>query len=586
MNLYLLVPLFAVLVSTVLAVVIGSQDPRDPLCRRAALLFVGIAFWATCELLAAAATDPQQALVLARLTSLGWAPLGPLSLDVLLRLAGQRGARARRALPWLYGSAAAVAAVSASTGLVQATAVRTAFGWGFTPGALQPVAFAFVAGCLVAGMVSALRAERRSPSPAERTMIRWIGGGAAIPLCVAGVTDVLLPMLGVHGMRLAPPAFSLLGVVVLLGVERHGHALVTPSSFAREILDTIPDGIALLGLDGHVRHANRELARLLGRPADSLGGLPLLEQIRGLGASEGGECALTTGGGELVPVSVASRPLADKLGRPFGRMVVLRDCSEIADLRRRLVTAGRLAAVGELAAGIAHEINNPIAFVGSNLASLREYWAEVSKDAEREARSGDLLRDGEELIDDCLEGIARVKQIVQDVKGFAHAGEERAFVSLNALLDAALRVARPLLPPGARLEQFLSDVPHVRASARHLQQVFLNLLTNAAQAIGPSGTIRVQTTRTADGVLVRVSDDGCGMSPEVLERVFDPFFTTKAVGEGTGLGLAISYQIVRSHGGEIHIESAPGAGTRVFVQLPLDAAAEGDPAQTEAPAVR
>lgn len=586
MNLYLLVPLFAVLVSTVLAVVIGAQDPRDPLCRRGALLFVGIAFSATCELLAAAAGDAQQALALTRFSSLGWAPLGPLSLDVLLRLAGQYTGTARRALPWLYGGAAGVAALSASTGLVQAAAVRTSFGWGFETGALHPLAFLFVAGCLLAGMLVALRAQRRSPSPAERTLIRWIAGGAAVPLCVACVTDVLLPMLGVHVVRLATPSFSVLGAVVLFAVDRHGHALVAPSSFAREILDTIPDGIALLGLDGHVRHANRELARLLGSSAHSLVGLPLLEQLRGLGAAEGGECALASSGGELVPVSAASRVLVDKLGRPFGRMVVLRDCSEVADLRRRLVTAGRLAAVGELAAGIAHEINNPIAFVSSNLASLREYWAEVSKDPGRDPRSGDLLRDGEELIDDCLEGIARVKQIVQDVKGFAHAGEERAFVNLNALLDAALRVARPLLPPGARLEQFLSDIPHVRASARHLQQVFLNLLTNAAQAIAPSGTIRVQTSRTPEGVLVRVSDDGCGMTPEILERVFDPFFTTKAVGEGTGLGLAISYQIVRSHGGEIRIESTPAGGTRVFVLLPLEAGAEGDAAQTEAAAVR
>jgi signal transduction histidine kinase len=265
-------------------------------------------------------------------------------------------------------------------------------------------------------------------------------------------------------------------------------------------------------------------------------------------------------------------------------MLVLRDSREVTDLRRRLVTAGRLAAVGELAAGIAHEINNPVAFVGSNLATLREYFAELAKEHGREARSGDLLRDGEELIEDCLEGVARVKQIVHDVKGFAHAGEERSFVSVNSLLDSALRVARPLLPGGARLEQYLSDVPHVHASARHIQQVFLNLLTNAAQAIEPTGTIRVQTSRAAGGVLVRVSDDGCGMGPEVLERVFDPFFTTKDVGEGTGLGLAISYQIVRSHGGEIRIDSTPGKGTGVRVYLPMEGT--GETAQTQGPAGR
>jgi signal transduction histidine kinase len=128
----------------------------------------------------------------------------------------------------------------------------------------------------------------------------------------------------------------------------------------------------------------------------------------------------------------------------------------------------------------------------------------------------------------------------------------------------------------------------VRASARHVQQVFLNLLTNAAQAIGAAGTIRVQTERVREGVAVRFTDDGCGMTPEVLERVFDPFFTTKEVGEGTGLGLAISYQIVRGHGGEIRIESTSGRGTRVHVFLPIDGAPEGSEpeAQTQAPAGR
>jgi signal transduction histidine kinase len=251
-------------------------------------------------------------------------------------------------------------------------------------------------------------------------------------------------------------------------------------------------------------------------------------------------------------------------------VLALRDVREVADLRRRLVTAGRLAAVGELAAGIAHEINNPIAFVRANLGTLRDYWADLAKQARDEPRSGELVRDGDELIDECLEGIDRVRQIVHDVKGFAHSSEERALVDVNGLLDSAVRIARPQIPGGARLERFFTDVPHVRASARHLQQVFLNLLTNAAHAVGERGSIRVRTARAANGVEVRVEDDGCGIGADLLDRVFDPFFTTKSVGEGTGLGLAISYQIVRSHGGDIRIESAPGRGTCVDVFLPAE----------------
>ena len=517
------------------------------------------------------------------LSSLGWAFFGPLGLDVLLRLGERPAPIARRALPWLYGAGAAFAALGVTTDLLHTRVVRTAWGWGFEPGPLIWLYFPFVVGCLLTGLRAAGSALRSSPSPVERGLLLWLALGACVPLGVATVTDVLLPLAGVQVVHLATSSFAVLGAATAWAMSRYGHALLAPNALAREILDTIPDGVALLTLDGRVRNANPELARLLGGEPDGLVGLPLVERIRGLAdAPAGGDCALERLAGGTIPVSAASRILVDKRGLPFGRMVVLRDSREVTDLRRRLVTAGRLAAVGELAAGIAHEINNPIAFVGSNLATLREYWAELVKEHGREAKSGEALRDGEELIDDCLEGIARVKQIVHDVKGFAHAGEERSFVSVNALLDSALRVARPLLPANARLEQILSDVPHVHASARHIQQVFLNLLTNAAQAIEPSGTIRVQTSRASDGVLVRVTDDGCGMGPEVLERVFDPFFTTKDVGEGTGLGLAISYQIVRSHGGEIRIDSVPGKGTGVRVYLPMEGTPELRPAQIPA----
>jgi len=585
LNGYLLIPLFAITVSTVLGVAIVSQDPRNPLHRRAALAFASAAWWAVTEALRSTATDPETALRLVHLSGLGWTAFGPLALDVLLRLSQQPEGAAQRALPWLYGIAGGFALLSVGTDLLHEGVVRTAWGWGFVPGPLLLPYLAFVAGCLGVGLRIALSSAHESTSPVERSLLRWIALGACVPLGVATLTDVLLPFFGVHVVHLGTASFAVLGAAISWAAGRYGHALLVPSALAREILDTIPDGVALLALDGRIRNANPELARLLGTDLDSLIGLPLPDRIRGFASGEGDECALETLGGEAVPVSVASRVLVDKRGLPFGRMLVLRDCREVADLRRRLVTAGRLAAVGELAAGIAHEINNPIAFVGSNLATLREYWSELAKERDREGRAGEALRDGEELIDDCLEGIARVKQIVHDVKGFAHAGEDRSFVDVNALLDSALRVARPLLPGNARLEQFLSDVPHVRASARHLQQVFLNLLTNAAQAIEPTGTIRVQTSRAPEGVLVRVTDDGCGMAPDVLERVFDPFFTTKGVGEGTGLGLAISYQIVRSHGGEIRIDSAPGMGTGVRVFLPMEGAADGA-AQTAAAAGR
>jgi signal transduction histidine kinase len=578
LNGYLLIPLLASTMCTVLAVALVSEDPRSPVNRRTGLLFAGSAWWAGCELLWNTATDPDAALFLVRLSSLGWAAIGPLALDVFLRVSEQPAPRLRRAVPFLYALSALFALLFTTTDLAHRGVTPVPWGWSYLPGPIFLVFYLYTLACVAVGLRHALATLLQTPSQVERSMIRWTTFGTSIPLCIASLTDVVLPLLGIQTVRLATISFAALGAAVAWASSRHGHALLVPGALAREVLDTIPDGVALLTLEGRVRGANPEMARLLGRPAPELEGVPLLDRLRGFDRDlpeAGGDCMLDSFGGGAIPVSAASRTLTDKRGLPFGRMLVLRDSREVTDLRRRLIMAGRLAAVGELAAGIAHEINNPIAFVGSNLQTLREYWAELVKEAGRDPSVGDQAHDGEELIEECLEGIARVKQIVHDVKGFAHAGEERSFVNVNLLIDAALRVARPLIPPNARIEQILSDVPHVRASARHIQQVFLNLLTNAAQAIEENGRIRAVTARRGDGVLVRIADDGCGMPPDVVDRVFDPFFTTKEVGEGTGLGLAISYQIVRSHGGEIEIDSAPGKGTEVSVFLPVDGAAEG-----------
>ena len=595
MNGYLLIPLLAATASTIMAVAILIQDPRSRLNRRACLLVSGAAFWALCEVLWNSARDAETALALVRLSSIGWVALGPLGLDVLLEVAGRPAPRARRALPWLYGLAGVFLAVVLTTDWIHERAVPAAWGFAYELGPAYALFYPFTVGSLLVGLRAAAEALRSSASPAERAQLRWIALGVTVPLVVAGATDGLLPLLGIQVVHLATASFAFLGATIVWSIQRYGYSLLAPSAFAREILDTIPDGVALLTLDGRVRSANPGLGRLLGREPFELAGVALDGRLRGArleDAVEGAvwECELVPFDGAPLPVSAAARLLRDKQGLPLGRVLALRDVREVTDLRRRLVTAGRLAAVGELAAGIAHEINNPIAFVRSNLGTLREYWADLAKQARDEARSGELVCDGAELIDECLEGIERVGLIVHDVKGLTHSGEERTLVDVNLLLDSAVRVARPQIPGTARLERQYSDLPHVRASARHLQQVFLNLLTNASQAIGPSGAIRVRTARAGHGVEVRVEDDGCGIAPEALDRVFDPFFTTKSVGEGTGLGLAICYEIVRSHGGDIRIESTPGRGTRVDVFLPAEPAGEGpepEPgAQTGGPAGR
>jgi C4-dicarboxylate-specific signal transduction histidine kinase len=275
-----------------------------------------------------------------------------------------------------------------------------------------------------------------------------------------------------------------------------------------------------------------------------------------------------------VPVALSATLLWDKRGRLIGVVLVIRDLREVVGLRNRLLTSARLAAVGQLAAGIAHEINNPLAYIGANLRTLREQWlglAEAWRAGEGKLALEEVFEDGVAMLDESLEGVDRTAAIVRDVRVFSHSGgDSRERLDPNELVERALRVAEPHVRHRARIERALGDVPPVEGSRRELEQVLLNLLINAGQAIRPGdeGVVRVSTRRRGDEVEIAVADNGCGIPPDVIERIFDPFFTTKAVGEGTGLGLSISHEIVRRHGGRLRVDSTVGRGTDVGVLLP------------------
>jgi len=243
---------------------------------------------------------------------------------------------------------------------------------------------------------------------------------------------------------------------------------------------------------------------------------------------------------------------------------------ELQATRERLVHAEKMAAVGTLAAGVGHEINNPLAFIISNL----NFASEEVREASRQEGKGERWGEVEQALGEALQGADRVRRIVQDLRTFSRlAPTHRGRVELHAVLDSALSVADGQIRPRARVVKDYGAVPPVLVDEKRLGQVFLNLLMNAAQAI-PEGhpqanELRVTTRQDERGrAVVSVRDTGTGITPEVLPRIFEPFFTTKPVGVGTGLGLSICHTYVQAMGGEIRVQSELGHGATFEVVLP------------------
>ena len=273
---------------------------------------------------------------------------------------------------------------------------------------------------------------------------------------------------------------------------------------------------------------------------------------------------------------------------------------ELKENQAQLLQSEKMASVGQLAAGVAHEINNPMGFISSNLGMMGEYiedlsgLIEVYGKLEGHVRSGKddgasellsevegkkeeidieyLLSDSENLVKESREGAERVLKIVRDLKEFSHVDkEEKMPADLNSGIESTLNIVWNEIKYNATVDKEYGDIPKVDCFPMELNQVFMNMLVNAAQAIEDGqGTITIKTRQEGDFVLVSIADTGKGMPPEVQQRIFEPFYTTKDVGKGTGLGLNMAYNIVvKKHGGDILVDSAEGVGTTFTVKIPI-----------------
>jgi PAS domain S-box-containing protein len=456
-----------------------------------------------------------------------------------------------------------------------------------------------------------------------------IKAGFAVPVLIDNRAVAVMEF---FDLNLAEPDEALLQVMSQVGVQLgrvFEREMLEQSNrlhqqFIQSITMNLAEGILVIERGGRIRFSNPAAQRLLmcegeatleGRHADEVFRLfdrgtvipfvngPFLSAIVGGKQQVESETTFVIGGDRLITVAYACAPMRSRHGEEAAVMS-FRDISDLKKAQNDALRASKLASVGELAAGIAHEINSPIQFIGDNLDFIRstnediatilsayERLAEAAREkagideqlealdlALEAADVAEAIEDNRDAAEQSLRGVERISRIVRAMKEFSHpGGREAEQVDLNHAIESTTEVCRNEWKTNAELElDFQEDLPLVHCFAGELNQVFLNMVVNASHAIREArqnemGRIRITTRQTGEDVEIRITDNGGGIPESVRDKIFDPFFTTKEVGKGTGQGLAISHDVVvNMHGGRIDLQSTVGEGTTFIVTIPID----------------
>ncbi len=488
--------------------------------------------------------------------------------------------------------------------------------------------------CSIAGFSLNLLFGASSPLPATDPS-RW---GAVLPAVAAGIVILTATVLYVHRLKKSHSRLLANLENELAERRRVDEALRASEGFHHSLVESLPQSILRKDLEGRFTFGNQKFCTALRVPLEEIIGKTdfdffpqaLAEKYRNDDRQvlETGNVFETieehiTPQGEKLYVHVIKTPLRDAAGRLRGVQGIFWDVTErkraeeqlvkqnirlqemarsehqahldLKQAQSRMVQSEKLASLGQMVAGVAHEINNPVAFVSNNVAVLERDVGEMRDLLAMYSTANDLIqRERAELferleafceradmsytlenlkglIDRSRDGLSRIQQIVSHLRVFARLDEGQVNeADINGGIESTATIIRNVArKKQVQFEMDLGELPSVTCYAAKINQVMMNLLTNAIDACSEGGTVTVRTRAEEPGVRIEVADNGCGIEPEHRDRIFDPFFTTKPVGQGTGLGLSISYGIIQDHGGTIDVDSTVGQGTCFTIHLPL-----------------
>lgn len=579
---YALIPLAAVLASAAFGAVSIAWDSDRRATRSMGALFLCTGGWGLLDLAMLLETDPERALAWMRWSHVAPLMVGPSVLWLVAESLPQvRDRLARQARVGAVVCLAVAVALALTPGAIESVA-PSAFGgwrpvWGWPSILAMPLGIVLP----VHAVITASRARAREGHRRRDRARAWgLRTGVAFSIGLALPTELLLPLAGIEAPRLGAVGVTLAAAFVWLSVLHDSdELLVTPRGVARALLARLQDGVALVQTNGVVLSSNVRFAELMGRSGESLVGFSLdrlidapLERIRG--GVENREARLYVAGGGAIPVSLSSSVARSRSGAAIGIVLVVRDLREVDALRGQLLGSGRLAAIGELAAGIAHEVNNPVAFIRSDLNLLMDRLTELrgelgrGHDPEHALRLLDRTRG---RVAAALSGTERVAQVVVDVREFAHVGGPgQGGSDVATVVDGAMRLARLQRRDEVRLERLGDGAGERIPCGQELKQILLALLRTLADHCEKDGVVQTRIALEARALTLSIEAGPITGPVGALTRRFEAMGEPGFERFDGDLGLVIAGELVERLGGRFEV-GPPGFGrVRLRLSVPRD----------------
>ncbi len=580
MQILALIPFAALLVSAAfMAVSIAWSSDRRATGSMTAI-FACTGAWAGIELLGQLESETDAAVFWLKLIHLPALLLGVCVVRLLADLRQEPSPRLRRLVGFGWRAALVLGIASLLLPEVIVGATRTPWSSWMPHYGLVSIVLVPLGGVLpLVAAVIAWRSGAPSDFVVPRARLNLMAAVVVISLAAVAATEYVLPLMGIPAPRLGALAAAVATACGWLhALHRDDDLALTPPGTARAVLSELHDGVALVEGDGTIRSANPRLAMMAGLRASQLVGMPVtalvdaaLEAIReGLADRE---CRLASASGERIPVSLSSSCVRDGGGDVDWIVVLFRDLRTVDALRRRLLTSGRLAAVGELAAGIAHEVNNPAAFVRSDLnflmGRLEEIRAQVAGSADKEGGLP-VFEDGAGRIRRSIDGVERVAEVVGDVRGFAHVGASAGGGHAEAILEGAIRLAR--LERREEVSLRLAETPHSEtvASGQELKQVVLALLRVLTVGSRAGGAVEIALGRQRSRLRIVLRADEMDQPAEAQVERFELAGEEALEASSADLGLAIALELTDQLGGAVRVDAPGSHALRIELLWPIE----------------